>query len=475
MPLHSKTDTLSLSPCIDSELHFNSQAAVFGQSVKEMSRLLDYQGAGSLDNLAVGAGDLYVTVYGGRTRLGGILLGRGLNIDEAKAELAAKTDEYEAICAARELLARVGEEFSREIPQLAGMEFKAPQFMLEAEISSIYKKNGKVRKVHSLVYVPDLDAADRLCAKLHAIGNLKSDGRPILGLDVKDLLAMVLEIPRAYMIPAHIWTPWFALFGSKSGFDSLDECFEDLTPHIFAAETGLSSDPDMNRCWSHLDHLLMVSSSDAHSGENLAREATLFEGAATYDGIFDALHQKPGDTTYAGTLEFFPEEGKYHLDGHRACGVMLEPAECMKLGDICPVCGKPLTVGVLHRVLALADRSEAPEPGKDFSSLIPLPEIVGELLHCGPKSKKVQEKYANLLGKFGSEMDILQSVPHEELGHAWPELGEAIRRMRAGQVIRQGGYDGEYGTIRLFEEAEKAAKARYEELVRLKDFYEPKK
>ncbi len=348
------------------------------------------------------------------------------------------------------------EEFSREIPQLAGMEFNSPQFMLEAEISSIYKKNGKVRKVHSLVYVPDLDSADRLCAKLEAIGNLKSDGRPILGLDVKDLLAMVLEIPRAYMIPAHIWTPWFALFGSKSGFDSLDECFEDLTPHIFAAETGLSSDPDMNRCWSHLDHLLMVSSSDAHSGENLAREATLFEGAATYDGIFDALHKKPGDTSYAGTLEFFPEEGKYHLDGHRACGVMLEPAECMKLGDICPVCGKPLTVGVLHRVLALADRTEAPEPGKDFSSLIPLPEIVGELLHCGPKTKKVQEKYADLLGRFGSEMDILQSVPHADLGYAWPELGEAVRRMRAGQVIRQGGYDGEYGTIRLFEEAESA-------------------
>ena len=348
------------------------------------------------------------------------------------------------------------DEFSREIPQLAGMEFKAPQFMLEAEISSIYKKNGKVRKVHSLVYVPDLDSADRLCAKLDAIGNLKSDGRPILGLDVKDLLAMVLEIPRAYMIPAHIWTPWFALFGSKSGFDSLDECFEDLTPHIFAAETGLSSDPDMNRCWSHLDHLLMVSSSDAHSGENLAREATLFEGAASYDGIFDALHKKPGGTSYAGTLEFFPEEGKYHLDGHRACGVMLEPAECMKLGDICPVCGKPLTVGVLHRVLALADRSEAPEPGKDFSSLIPLPEIVGELLHCGPKSKKVQEKYAGLLGRFGSEMDILQSVPHAELGRTWPELGEAVRRMRAGEVIRQGGYDGEYGTIRLFGEAENA-------------------
>ena len=416
------------------DLHIHSRFSRATSKALTIPNLAAWAGAKGIDVLATG--DFTHPVWRQELR-------DGLELDE-------NTGLYRL----KKPLSREG--FSREIPQLAGMEFKAPQFMLEAEISSIYKKNGKVRKVHSLVYVPDLDSADRLCAKLDAIGNLKSDGRPILGLDVKDLLAMVLEIPRAYMIPAHIWTPWFALFGSKSGFDSLDECFEDLTPHIFAAETGLSSDPDMNRCWSHLDHLLMVSSSDAHSGENLAREATLFEGAATYDGIFDALHKKPGETSYAGTLEFFPEEGKYHLDGHRACGVMLEPAECMKLGDICPVCGKPLTVGVLHRVLALADRTEAPEPGKDFSSLIPLPEIVGELLHCGPKSKKVQEKYATLLGKFGSEMDILQSVPHDELGRAWPELGEAVRRMRAGQVIRQGGYDGEYGTIRLFEEAESA-------------------
>lgn len=348
------------------------------------------------------------------------------------------------------------DDVAREIPHLAGLEPHEPEFMLEAEISSIYKKNGAVRKIHSLVYVPDFDSADRLCEKLEAVGNLKSDGRPILGLDVKDLLAMVLDIPRAYMIPAHIWTPWFALFGSKSGFDSLDECFEDLAPHIFAAETGLSSDPDMNRCWSHLDRLLMVSSSDAHSGENLAREATLFEGPANYDGIFDALHQKPSDTRYAGTLEFFPEEGKYHLDGHRACGVVLEPAECMKLDNICPVCGKPLTVGVLHRVLALADRSAPPCPGKDFQSLIPLPEILGEILHCGSKTRRAQEKYAELLERFGSEMAVLQDVPESDLRHVWPELGEAVSRMRAGKVIRHAGYDGEYGVIRLFDEQENA-------------------
>ena len=346
------------------------------------------------------------------------------------------------------------EDIARETPLFAGMHFQAPQFMLEAEISSIYKKNGKVRKVHNLVYVPDFESADRLCEKLDAIGNLKSDGRPILGLDAKDLLEMVLEIPRAVMIPAHIWTPWFALFGSKSGFDSMEECFEDLAPHIFAVETGLSSDPDMNRCWSHLDHLTMVSNSDAHSGENLAREATAFEGAVSYDGIFAALRRQESDTRYAGTLEFFPEEGKYHLDGHRACDVVLEPGESMARGDICPVCGKPLTIGVLHRVLALADRKAPPEPGKDFRSLIPLPEIIGELLHCGSKSKKVQERYGKLIEHFGPEMTILQDVPEQEAGSHWPELGEALHRMRSGKVIRKGGYDGEYGVIRLFEDEE---------------------
>lgn len=346
------------------------------------------------------------------------------------------------------------DDMTREAPAFAGMRFREPQFMLEAEISSIYKKNGKVRKIHNLVYVPDFESADRLCRKLETIGNLASDGRPILGLDSRDLLDMVLEIPRAAMIPAHIWTPWFALFGSKSGFDSLEECFGDLTSHIFALETGLSSDPDMNRCWSHLDRLTMVSNSDAHSGENLAREATAFEGPLSYDGIFAALRRQESETRCLGTLEFFPEEGKYHLDGHRACGVVLEPGESMACGDICPVCGKPLTVGVLHRVLELADRKAPPDPGKDFQSLIPLPEIVGELLHCGSKSRKVQGRCSELIERFGPEMTILQELPEKDAGQIWPELGEALRRMRAGEVIRKAGYDGEYGVIRLFHDDE---------------------
>ena len=266
---------------------------------------------------------------------------------EWRAELreALTEDETGGLFRLRKPLS--ADDMAREVPALAGLAVSEPRFMLEAEISSIYKKNGSVRKVHSLVYVPDFESAERLCSRLEQIGNLAADGRPILGLDVRHLLELVLEIPRAYMIPAHIWTPWFSLFGSKSGFNSLEECFEDLTPHVFALETGLSSDPDMNRCWSALDRLSLVSNSDAHSGENLAREATLFTGQASYDGIFNALRGlEPG---YAGTLEFFPEEGKYHLDGHRACHVALEPEECRRLNDICPVCGKPLTVGVLHR------------------------------------------------------------------------------------------------------------------------------
>ena len=371
---------------------------------------------------------------------------------EWRAELreALTEDETGGLFRLRKPLS--ADDMAREVPAFAGVAVSEPRFMLEAEISSIYKKNGSVRKVHSLVYVPDFESAERLCSRLEQIGNLAADGRPILGLDVRHLLELVLEIPRAYMIPAHIWTPWFSLFGSKSGFNSLEECFEDLTPHVFALETGLSSDPDMNRCWSALDRLSLVSNSDAHSGENLAREATLFTGQASYDGIFNALRGlEPG---YAGTLEFFPEEGKYHLDGHRACHVALEPEECRRLNDICPVCGKPLTVGVLHRVLELADRPAPPEPGSGFLSLIPLPEIVGEILHCGPKTKRPQLKVAELTRRFGPELTLLLDTPLSDVGRYWPELGEALRRMRSGRVIRRGGYDGEYGVIRLFEPGE---------------------
>ncbi len=347
---------------------------------------------------------------------------------------------------------------------------RGPLFILEAEISSIYKKDGAVRKVHNLVYLPDLDSVDRLCRKLEQIGNLASDGRPILGLDSHDLLEMVLETDeRGVLIPAHIWTPWFSLFGSRSGFDSVEACFGDLTGHIFAVETGLSSDPDMNRCWSALDRMVMVSSSDAHSGENLGREATVFAGTPSYDGLFGALRRAAageapaGDCAWRGTLEFFPEEGKYHLDGHRACHVVLEPQETRKLHNRCPVCGRELTVGVLNRVMALADRT-APQPpaGTDFVSLIPLAELVGELMGVGAKSARVRARCAELVGRLGPELSILCDLPEAALRHEWDLLGEAVSRMRQGHVFRQGGYDGEYGVVRVFapEERERLCGSR---------------
>ena len=341
-----------------------------------------------------------------------------------------------------------------ELPWLERTELEVQtRFMLCTEISSIYKKKDKVRKNHNLVFMPNLEKAKAFTQRLAQIGNLKADGRPILGLDARNLLEMVLETDdQAFLIPAHIWTPWFSLFGSKSGFDSLEECFGDLSSEIFALETGLSSDPDMNWLWSSLDKYRLVSNSDAHSGEKLGREANLFKGEPSYNAILEALKDRshPGD--FLGTVEFFPQEGKYHLDGHRKCGVTLDPRETKACGGICPVCGRPLTVGVLNRVLALADRKEplkpASEPG--YKSLIPLPEVLSEILGVGPKSKTVYRNYARLLRQFGSEMTILNQIPPEELRTANPLLAEGIKRMREGNVYFQSGFDGQYGQIRVF-------------------------
>lgn len=339
-----------------------------------------------------------------------------------------------------------------------------PRFCLQTEISSIYKRGGKVRKVHNLVFVPTLDDADRLSERLALIGNLHSDGRPILGLDSHDLLEILLEcVPGGVLIPAHVWTPWFALFGSKSGFDRTRDCFGDLTEHIFALETGLSSDPAMNRLLSQLDGYALISNSDAHSGANLGREANLFEGRPSYAGMFAALRatarrepQDDLDCRFLGTMEFYPEEGKYHLDGHRACGVVLEPAEARELGDICPVCGRPLTIGVLHRVLELADRETPPalplEPA--VHPLVPLAEVLGEILGVGAASRKVRERYGRALRELGPELDILCRLPEAEVRAWWEPLGEAVARMRGGAVLRQGGFDGQYGSVRLFRPGE---------------------
>jgi uncharacterized protein (TIGR00375 family) len=330
------------------------------------------------------------------------------------------------------------------------------RFMLSVEISTIYKKGDLTRKIHHLIYAPDFAAADRITARLARIGNIASDGRPILGLDSRNLLEIALEAsPGAYLVPAHIWTPWFAVLGSRSGFDTVAECYGDLADHVFAVETGLSSDPEMNWRLSFLDRYRLVSNSDAHSPGKLGREATLFDTDLDYFALRRALETGEG---YVGTVEFFPEEGKYHLDGHRKCGVRWTPEETKRAGGRCPVCGQPVTVGVMHRVAALADRAEGevvPASAGAVTSLVPLPEILSELVGAGVGSQKVERGYEKLIGSLGAELAILETVPIEDIRRADSSLlAEAIERLRAGKVIRDAGYDGEYGVIRLFEAAE---------------------
>ena len=343
-----------------------------------------------------------------------------------------------------------------QLPPACRSERTTTRFMLSVEISTIYKKLDKTRKIHHLVYAPDFDAMDRVTASLARIGNLNSDGRPILGLDSRHLLEITLESdPGSYLVPAHIWTPWFAALGSKSGFDAIDECYGDLAKHIFAVETGLSSDPPMNWRVSSLDRFRLVSNSDAHSPEKLGREVCVFDTDLDYFALRRALETGEG---YGGTLEFFPEEGKYHLDGHRSCEVRLSPNETRRREGLCPVCGKPLTVGVMHRVEDLADRpEEVPPPATagTMRSLVPLPEILSEILEVGPKSRKVARHYESLLGRLGPELPLLNSVPLEDIRPASSSLvAEAVSRLRRREVVREAGYDGVYGTIRLFEDAE---------------------
>ena len=326
------------------------------------------------------------------------------------------------------------------------------RFMLSVEISTIYKKGETTRKIHHLIYAPDFANAEGVIHRLGKIGNLASDGRPILGLDSRHLLDIVLESgPGAYLVPAHIWTPWFAALGSKSGFDSIDLCYADLAPHIFAVETGLSSDPPMNWRVSSLDRFRLVSNSDAHSPEKLGREACVFTGDLDYFAIRRALETGRG---YAGTVEFFPEEGKYHLDGHRSCQVRLSPRETRAAGGTCSVCGKALTVGVMHRVEALSDRMDdvPPATAGSVQSLVPLPEVLSELHQVGSKSKRVSHEYERLLGQLGPELPLLTEVPLDDIRRVTSSLfAEAIMRLRQHRVIREAGFDGVYGTIRLFQ------------------------
>lgn len=324
-------------------------------------------------------------------------------------------------------------------------------FLLSAEISCIYSKNGKTRKVHSILFVPDFADAAGISLALSKIGNIKSDGRPILGLDAKELLKIVMDnSPDAVLVPAHAWTPHFSVFGAVSGFDSLEECYEELTPHIFAIETGLSSDPLMNWRISALDGITLISNSDAHSPMKIGREANIFNTEISYRSIMHSIKTREG---FDGTIEFFPEEGKYHYDGHRTCGISLEPEETVKNDYLCPVCGKKVTVGVMHRVAKLADRSKGYKhkgaPG--FRSIIPLPEIISEVVKVGVNSKRVNKEYMNLLTKVGNEFYILLEAPLNDIEkNSSPLLRNAISKMRSGDIHITPGFDGEFGKINIF-------------------------
>jgi len=335
---------------------------------------------------------------------------------------------------------------------------KKVRFLLTAEVSSIYKKTGAVRKVHNLILAPDFHTVERIQEELEAIGgNIRSDGRPILGLDSRNLLEICLSVNENILfVPAHIWTPWFSALGAKSGFNSIDECFDDLRDHIYAVETGLSSDPAMNWICSFLDKYTLISNSDAHSPEKLGREANLLDCELSYSGITNTI-KKGSPDSFLGTVEFFPAEGKYHFDGHRKCGVCLDPFATLENDYICPVCGTPVTVGVMHRVAELADRDDILERKNraPFHSVIPLKEIISEILGVRPGTKKVASYYNTLMEKASSEFDVLLSLPVDEINRIDNDiLAEAIARMRSGQVNISHGYDGEFGRITVFSEQE---------------------
>ncbi len=347
------------------------------------------------------------------------------------------------------------------------------RFICGTEVACIYKHGDATRRVHHCLYAPSLEVVAKINGELTRLGkNLKADGRPILGLSSKDLLKLILETDeRSVLIPAHAWTPWFAIFGSKSGYDSIEECFEELTPHIFAIETGLSSDPAMNWQLSALDSVALVSHSDAHSLPNLGREADIFEGSElSYDNFMNAIrHASPKAVAagedknlplrLAGTIEFFPDEGRYHYDGHRECKVRLSPSESAEHKGICPVCKRPLTIGVLNRVNELSDRLVGTKPpgALPFTSLIELDKVIAQAQGVkGRATKVVEAEYWGLASAGGGELQALLDVPVAELAQVTTErVVEAIRRLRQGKVASiSPGYDGEYGTISLFSESE---------------------
>jgi len=334
-------------------------------------------------------------------------------------------------------------------------EYNGVNFMLTGEISSIYSKNGKVRKIHNVIFVPSFDIADKINSVLSGYGNIASDGRPIIGIDAKDLAEILFGISKDIcLVPGHIWTPWFSLFGSKSGFDSIEECFEKYAKDIYALETGLSSDPSMNWQWSKLDRFSLISNSDSHSARKIGREANVFNTEMSYNAVLDALRKKD-KKKFLSTIEFFPEEGKYHYDGHRLCNVRFSPQESKKNKNICPACGKPLTIGVMNRVAELADRPEGfvPENSIPYKRMIPLAEIIADVLDVGDASKAVDTEYRAIVPRLGTELEVLIEINEDKLLKELPaKIAKAIINVRNGNVNILPGFDGEYGTIEILKE-----------------------
>jgi len=329
------------------------------------------------------------------------------------------------------------------------------KFILNVEVNNIYTKKGKLRRLHNLIFAPDFATVEKINSYLQKYGKLEADGRPILSLDTYEMFKALLDISSdIFLIPSHIWTPWFSLFGSNSGFDSVEECFEDLSDQFFAVETGLSSDPPMNWRLSSLDRYTLVSNSDAHSPTRLGREVNVFSEELNYFQLRDVLKNKDKEK-FLYTIEFYPQEGKYHYDGHRKCQVRLSPKEARFNNNLCPVCSRSLTIGVLHRVESLADREEGfvPEDAIPYKSLIPLEEIIAEAKGCGRDTVAVKNEYRRLCKIFGSEFEILLNTSLEELKSNTEErIAIAVDRVRRGDVIINPGYDGEFGTIKIFED-----------------------
>ncbi|MCK4584732.1 DNA helicase UvrD [candidate division WOR-3 bacterium] len=325
-------------------------------------------------------------------------------------------------------------------------------FILTCEVSNIYVKNGKLRKIHNIIITPSLDSAEKVADFLSRYGKTESDGRPILSLDSDRMFERIMEIDeRNYLIAAHVWTPWFSLFGSKSGFDSIEECFGEHFQKILALETGLSSDPEMNWMWSKIDNFTLVSNSDAHSPANIGREANCFDCEMDYDTITHVI--KEGDTDkFLFTIEFFPEEGKYHFDGHRRCDISMHPNEAKSKENICPRCGRPLTIGVLHRVMELSDRDFGYKPeGKiPFKRVVPLMEIIALAVEHGKGTKTVERKYRELISRLGTEFEILLDVEYEDIKKVTDRsIADGILKVRKGEVEVKAGYDGVFGDVSI--------------------------